>query len=99
MYYERFAKQANKKLQHIQQLVQALYLDEQIDIQQFLFLQQSTPSLKTDFQSYEERTKKSLTELHQIQKAAQKLQMELQKEFGPEPTFPTELATDTHFLK
>lgn len=99
MYYQRLAKQANENLQQIQQLVQGLYLDEEIAIQQFQFLKNNQPALKDEFHAFEERTKKSLSQLNQVQKKAKDLQIQLQKELGPEPTFPIELATDTHFLK
>lgn len=99
MYFQRLAKQANENLQQIQQLVQGLYLDEEMIIQQFQFLKQNQPVLKDDFHAFEERTKRCLTQLIQVQKKAKDLQIQLQKEFGPEPSFPMELAKDTHFLK
>ncbi|WP_051291442.1 hypothetical protein [Fictibacillus gelatini] len=99
MTQQRFAKKANEIMQQIQQIAQAIYLDEQITVQQFNLLQQQHPLLAMDFHHFEQKTNTNVLQLMQIQQLAQMLQQELQKQFGPEPNFPVELATETYFIK
>lgn len=95
---QRFAKQANAWIQQMMQITSQVYFDQQICAQKQLQLANKQALFSESLNALHQRKLDSSQQLFELHQIIQDLRKNFQKQFGPEPTLPKEISTETSLL-